>query len=229
MNLLAIDTSTEACSVALAVESNNVISRFEVAPRQHTRLLPEMLASVIEEANIAKNELTHVAYGNGPGAFTGVRIAASMAQGISVGLGIPLIPVSTLQSLAQTCFDTMPTDHVLTALDARMGEIYWAGYKKLENGSLEISYPEAINRIEDISINNPEIATGVGHGWLLLDNTLASHDISIHTELLPRAESMISIIQNKKAINQSIETLMPGEQVSINYLRNNVAAKPKPR
>ncbi len=105
MNILALDSSTEACSAALLREDGEVFARFEIAPRQHTRLLPQMMNQVLGESGVEKSLLTHCAFANGPGAFTGIRIAAAQAQGIGIGLGIPLLPVSTLATLAQVSLD----------------------------------------------------------------------------------------------------------------------------
>ena len=100
-NILAIETSTEACSVALLTDKDQLFSEFALTPRQHTQYLPRMMDSVLVQAGLFKKDLTHIAYASGPGAFTGVRIAASTAQGISIGLNIPLVAISTLAILAQ--------------------------------------------------------------------------------------------------------------------------------
>jgi len=142
VNILAIDSATEACSVALLREDGKVFGEFEIAPRGHNRLLPEMMRRVLSQAALKKSMLSHCAFSNGPGAFTGIRIAAAQAQGIGVGLNIPLIPVSTLAVLAQTSFDRYPHNSVLVALDARMQEIYWALYRRDQRGCACLSGSE---------------------------------------------------------------------------------------
>ena len=93
VNILAIDSATEACSVALLREDGQVFGEFEIAPRGHNRLLLEMMRRVLSQAAVNKSMLSHCAFSNGPGAFTGIRIATAQAQGIGIGLNIPLIPV----------------------------------------------------------------------------------------------------------------------------------------
>ena len=145
MNILALDSATEACSVALLREDGERFGEFEVAPRQHMRLLPEMMRRVLAESAVTKSMLSHCAFSNGPGAFTGIRIGAALAQGIGGGLDIPLLPISTLAVLAQTCFDHHPYNNSLVALDARMQEIYWAIYHRDESGCASLNGSEQLS------------------------------------------------------------------------------------
>ena len=145
MNILAIDSATEACSVALLREDGERFGEFDIAPREHTRLLPEMMRRVLAESAVSKSMLSHCAFSNGPGAFTGIRIGAAQAQGIGVGLKIPLLPISTLAVLAQTCFDRHHYNNALVALDARMQEIYWAIYQRDENGCASLNGREQLS------------------------------------------------------------------------------------
>jgi len=121
VNILAIDSSTEACSAALLREDGEVFACFEIAPRQHTRLLPQMMNQVLSESAVEKSRLTHCAFANGPGAFTGIRIAAAQAQGIGIGLGIPLLPISTLATLAQVSLDRYAYANTLADLESGAG------------------------------------------------------------------------------------------------------------
>ena len=116
MKLLAFETATEACSVALWIDGD-VRERFEIAPRRHAGLALPWADALLAEAGVAKSQLDAIAVGRGPGAFTGVRLAIAIAQGIALALDRPVVPVSTLAALAMRA----PGDRILSAIDARMG------------------------------------------------------------------------------------------------------------
>ena len=115
MILLALETATEACSAALAIDGD-ICERFEVAPRGHSQLILPMVDELMAEADIAIEQVDAIAFGRGPGAFTGLRIAVGVTQGIAFGADLPVVPVSSLAGLAQGCV----SDSVLAAIDARM-------------------------------------------------------------------------------------------------------------
>jgi tRNA threonylcarbamoyladenosine biosynthesis protein TsaB len=218
VNLLAIDTSTEACSAALLREDGAIFDSFEIAPRRHARLLPAMMARVIEAAGLAKTDISHCAFSNGPGAFTGVRIAAAQAQGIGIALGIPLLPVSTLAVLAQVALERHDCDRPLAALDARMDEIYWAVYERDAAGLARLCGRERLDRAVDIEID--DVADfGIGHGWVEALRARAGFEVS--PRLFPHAASLARLAEPAARNGQGIEAAA----VSINYLRNRVAEK----
>lgn len=123
LKLLAVETSTEACSVALWIDGQ-VIERFEIAPRRHTELVLPWAGELLAEAGIRKSELDAIAVGRGPGAFTGVRLAVALVQGMALGLDKPVLPVSTLAALALQALPGANGRSILAAIDARMGELY---------------------------------------------------------------------------------------------------------
>ena len=219
MNLLAIDTSTEACSAALLRSDGARFGRFEIAPRQHNRLLPQMIDALLDEAALVRGRIDYCAFANGPGAFTGIRIAAAQAQGIGLGLGIPLIPVSTLALLAQTCFDRADAGRVLVALDARMNEVYWAVYRRNDAGLAELVGAEHIGGVDTVEIP-AGVDAGAGHGWLQALRERV--DFPVALDLLPDASSMLALAR------QRIDTgdCLSADRIEINYLRNQVADKP---
>ena len=222
VNLLALDTSTEACSVALMRADGQVFSRFQVAPRKHNELLPQMMDQVIEEAAISRTDLTHCAFANGPGAFTGIRIAAAQAQGVGMGLNIPLVRISTLAVLAQAGLDSMDKDTVLVALDARMNEIYWAVYRRDDKGIARLRGLERLDSIESVGTDD-HIDCGVGHGWL--ESLRQTVDYPVDAELLPSALALLPLAHDAIASGH----VVPAEQAEINYLRMQVAEKPAAR
>ncbi len=223
MNILAIDTSTEACSAALLREDGKLFSEFEVAPRQHTRLLPKMMDSVLTLAQCSKSSINYCAFANGPGSFTGIRIAASTAQGIGLALNIPLIPISTLATLAQVSLNKQGGESVLVALDARMGEVYWAEYRRQDNGLASLVGTENLDKINDVVIDK-SIDHGAGHGWLVGRGVWQQGpSMVVDAELLPEARALIKLAEQAAKNRQACAA----DKISISYLRNQVAEKSK--
>ncbi|MGB5065729.1 MAG: tRNA (adenosine(37)-N6)-threonylcarbamoyltransferase complex dimerization subunit type 1 TsaB, partial [Candidatus Competibacter sp.] len=127
MKLLALDTATDACSAAVWVDGV-VHERYELAPRRHAALILPMIEAVLAEAGLRPAQLDAVAFGRGPGAFTGVRIAVGIAQGIAFAADLPVVPVSTLAALALGVGRETGHARLAVALDARMSEVYWGTY-----------------------------------------------------------------------------------------------------
>jgi tRNA threonylcarbamoyladenosine biosynthesis protein TsaB len=120
--ILAVDTATEACSAALYIDGE-IEQKFELAPREHTQFILQMIESLLVEADLKMNQLDALAFGRGPGSFTGVRIATGVVQGIGFAADLPVVPISTLASIAQVMQDDHGADKVLYAIDARMGGV----------------------------------------------------------------------------------------------------------
>ena len=218
MNILAIDSATEACSAALLREDGAVFAEFEIAPRQHASLVPEMIQRILADAGLSRAQLSYCAFSNGPGAFTGIRIAAAQAQGIGIGLGIPLVPVSTLAVLAQTCFDRYEHRSTLAALDARMQEIYWARYMRDDCGCAQLVGAERLGSAAQL-LDEAPADSGVGHGWL--EELRAQVTQPIDAQMLPDARSLLRLAE--RAI--SLDGACGAGDIKINYLRNRVAEK----
>src|SRR5210317_1382780 len=127
--ILALETATEACSVAVLAGSA-MYRRFEVRPRAHLRLLLPMVESVLTEAELDLGDLDAIAFGCGPGGFTGLRIAAGAAQGLALGARLPVIPVSNLAALAASTMRDTTARKVIVCQDARMGEVYWGTFDR---------------------------------------------------------------------------------------------------
>jgi tRNA threonylcarbamoyladenosine biosynthesis protein TsaB len=216
MKLLAFETATEACSVALFVDGV-VRERFELAPRRHAELALPWAEQLLAEAGIARSQLDAVAAGRGPGAFTGVRLAISIAQGIALALDRPVVPVSTLATLAM-----QSEGDVIAAIDARMGEVYLGAFRRVGE-DLQALAPETVVKPADATI--PE-----GAGWHGIGTGFAAADSALRTRLqaqlgavdaaaLPHAADVARLAALAYARG---EALAP-ERVEPAYLRNHVA------
>lgn len=172
--VLALDASSSACSAALlrrGAEGDELLSRYALTPREHTRRLMPMIDEVLAEAGVAPAQLDAVAYGHGPGSFTGLRIAAGVAQGLAYGLERPLVGVSTLKALALGGFLRHRFRYVFTTLDARMGEVYAAAWR-IENERPVALMDEAVLPPERLQLpreHEDHDWVGLGSGWGLWD------------------------------------------------------------
>jgi tRNA threonylcarbamoyladenosine biosynthesis protein TsaB len=165
MNILALETSTEACSVAI-LNTHGICEVHELAPRQHTDLLFTMVERVLAEAGITRHALDLIAFGQGPGAFTGVRVAAAVAQGIALARDLPLAPISTLAALAVGGARLHGGRQVLAALDARRDEIYLAALRFSDDDDLgELVIADCVIAPEAVTVATPAMWLAVGNGW----------------------------------------------------------------
>ncbi len=162
MKLLAIDTSTENCSLALWLEGET-LSREVLAGQRHSELVLPMLAELLGEAGIALAALDGIAFGEGPGSFTGLRIACGVAQGLGFGAGLPVLGIGTLLALAEAA----PNDRVLACLDARLGEIYHAAYER-RDGAWRTVHGPSLGKAQDA----PPVA---GSGWMGVGSGFAAY------------------------------------------------------
>lgn len=223
MKLLALETATEACSVALWLDGE-VVERFQIAPRRHAELSLPWAGQLLAEAGIARSQLDAIAVGRGPGAFTGVRLAIALAQGIALALDRPLLPVSTLGALAMRSAG----ERVLAAIDARMGEVYVAAYQR-RAGALEACDEERVLAPIELALPGTDTCDGhhdwhgVGTGFDAVEGALRQHLAtrlaSIAAQELPHAADVARL---GAAAFARGEALAP-ERVEPAYLRNNVA------
>jgi tRNA threonylcarbamoyladenosine biosynthesis protein TsaB len=188
MNLLALETATDCCSVALLTDAG-VLEDHRLAPRQHAALILPMIECLLAQAGLTRQALDVIAFGRGPGAFTGLRIAAGVAQGLALGLDRPVVPVSTLAALAQAG----GADRALAALDARLGEIYFGYYTRGADGLVladaadGLAPPEAVR----LPLDPAWRGVGVGPGWCAYGEVLRArlgHCIdAVNADVQPRA------------------------------------------
>ncbi len=219
MKLLAIETATEFCSVALLCDGQ-LISRGELAPRRHAELLLPMCDEVLAEAGVTRNQLDAIAVGRGPGAFTGVRLAISAAQGIALGINRPIVAVSSLAALALNAPDNgAPT---FAIIDARMGEIYAGCFVRDQHWLLRPTSPESVGPAEHLEL--PVAAANfVGTGWETYQSVLTArlHSPPLYGDgsFFPRAELIARLAQPMFAAGMAVD---PAD-VRPTYLRDNVA------
>ena len=221
MNLLALETSTEACSVAL-VHGDRLIERFEVAPRRHAELALPWADAVLAEAGLARGVLDAIAVGRGPGAFTGVRLGVSLAQGMALALGVPAVGLSTLAALAMRA-PAGEGERVMAAIDARMGEVYWCLYE-MRDGEPQALCPEQVSRPEALDTDgNRDGWHGVGTGFGAQEGALAKRfGARLHTLDVTALPHAVDIARLGVAAIARGEAVAP-ERLEPAYLRNQVA------
>ncbi len=219
--LLAIDTAMEACSAALIID-DEVFARSIVEPRAHARLVLAMVRELLDDAGLALEDLDTLAFGRGPGAFTGVRIAAGVVQGLALGSGLSVIPVSNLQALAQAAMRNHDWQRVLVCTDARMGEVYFGAFVREENGSPVLMGTERICAPENVIIPDIHGWCGVGSGWQaypMIREQWTSQILNVDTALLSTAEDIATL-----AVNGRESAVDAAEALPV-YLRDKVAWK----
>jgi len=236
MKILALDTATEACSAALCIEgelaNNGITTKYQLAPREHSRLILQMIDELLSQAGVTVSELDAIAFGRGPGSFMGLRIAAGVVQGIAFAHDIPVIPVSTLKAIAQRAYELTESENVLAAIDARMDEVYWAKYtltgqQWVLDGEEQVISPDKLHLAETLAGQDNKWV-GAGTGWAsYADRLLPDSGFSLLARLedcFPSAEVIAKLaIDELKAGN----TVPAAEAIPV-YLRNDVAKKPKP-
>lgn len=171
MNLLAIETATESCSAALYA-GERLLQRSELAPRRHAERLLPMCDELLAEAGLRRADLDAVAVGCGPGAFTGVRLAVSAAQGIALALDLPVVPVSSLAALALQAPDN--DADVLAVIDARMSEIYAGTFRRDDDGLVVATGAESVGTAAALSLPSAPAWNVIGSGWGSYGGTLAA-------------------------------------------------------
>jgi tRNA threonylcarbamoyladenosine biosynthesis protein TsaB len=226
VNLLAIDASTEACSVALLF-NGQLFKRFELCPQSHSQLLLPMVDAVLKEASCTLHQLDGLVYGQGPGSFTGVRIGIGVAQGLGFAANLAMVGVSTLQTMAQIAFEKHNQTQVIAAIDARMDEVYNGYYQVDKQGIMQAVISETVlsprivkqHIIEQTPLNG--LVYGVGTGWQAyqteLNNLIENHsNIDI---LYPHASAMLTLAKSKFIQGKTVKA----ENAQPVYVRDTVS------
>lgn len=224
--ILAIETATSSCSVALCVNGQTG-ERSEIGNNVHSQVLLTMINELCEELSVTPDQFDAVAVGQGPGSFTGLRIGVGVGQGIAYGADCPMIGVSSLDALAM---QSAVTGHVIAAIDARMGELYWCEYRLTGRHA-----NRQLSRIGSLSVSPPaelSVSAGaafVGTAWEEYSGDFSAAFLSSITRLehvvYPAASTLLELALQKYRIK---DWLAAAEFKPI-YVRDNVAKKAKPK
>jgi tRNA threonylcarbamoyladenosine biosynthesis protein TsaB len=219
MKILAVDTATERCSVALLLDGR-LIERVQETPRGHADLVLPMVQSVLQEAGVKLSHLDGLAYGRGPGAFTGVRIAVGVAQGLAFGAALLTVGVSDLAAVAQQI--ARPDQRILVCMDARMGEVYWSVFERRGDAALVV--PAAEERVDPpqaVVVGGVAVCAGTGFRAY---PQLVSAGAAVHDSLLPRAREIALLAEPEFAAGRGL----PAAQAEPVYLRDQVTFVKRP-
>ena len=198
MKLLALDTSTEACSVALQYDGQQ-LTLDEVCPQQHSKRILPMVQQLLAESGLGLNQLDGIVFGRGPGSFTGVRIGVGVTQGLAFGADLPVFGVSTLQAMAQAAVRLHQAKQVIAAIDARMAEVYLALYQQGTDGLMQPVCDELACKPADLpALTLAGDIWAVGTGLVTYRDAFlqwaAATQLSISEQvLLPSAQDMLTL------------------------------------
>jgi len=228
VRILALDTATENCSVALLI-GGRLIAREQLLEHGHAEHILPMADELLREADVSLGALSAIAFGRGPGSFTGVRLAASVTQGLAFGAGLPVVPISDLRALAQRVMELdAAVTRVLVCNDARMHEVYWGCFERPASGGFAAA-------VQDEQVGKPAAVTlpgswsgthgavhAAGSGFAAypeLRSALGAHLDRVHDGLLPRAAEIARLAGPEVASGR----VLPAEQALPVYLRDDVA------
>ena len=223
MKLLAIDTSSDACSVAVQV-GEDILEKHVIEPREHTKILVPMIEQLLQDAGVALSGLDAVILGNGPGSFIGMRIETSVAQGICHGAGLQIVPVSSLAALAAEVIAKHDAEKVLVAQDARMHEVYLGRFHADAERLPAADDEEVICQIGPLMVP-PGNYLAAGAGWLKYPELLAQNGnpiTAIADLVYPRAHYLLQLGARSKLAGRAVP---PGAVVPA-YIRSKVAEIP---
>ena len=227
--ILALDTATEACSAALLVDGE-LLERYQVAPREHTSLLLPMVDELLAEAGLEVGQLDAIAFGRGPGSFTGLRIAAGLTQGLALGADLPVLPVSDLAALALQAHQRMGWSELMVCQDARLQEFFVGAFRMDEEvgetSPVEL-WPEALVDAGDLIVKAAKFQRVVGSGWTTPGGQQARRaGMQVESGIqFPRAGDIARLGALALARGEGL----PAQMALPVYLRDQVAQKPGPR
>ncbi|AWW34671.1 tRNA (adenosine(37)-N6)-threonylcarbamoyltransferase complex dimerization subunit type 1 TsaB [Mannheimia varigena] len=217
--ILALDTATEACSVAL-LHNGKISTLDEISPRSHTQRILPMVDELLTQANIQIKDVNYLVFGRGPGSFTGVRVGVSVAQGLAMGANLPVVAVSNLKAMAEEAYQKLGAEKVIALIDARMNEVYFAQFERNGEQWNEVVVEQVCSPEKAISqFQVSENVVVVGTGWAAYSQFSEQNLPLVVSEItLPSAEYMLSIAE-VEIQNSNTQSALEIEPV---YLRNEV-------
>ena len=224
--ILALDTATEACSAAL-LHQDHINFEDELSPRTHTQRILPMVDGLLKNANLSIKEVDYLAFGRGPGSFTGVRVGVGVAQGLALGAELKVVPISNLTTMAEQAYQELGATEVIALIDARMNEVYFSQLVRTENGWIEkvkerVCSPEGA--LVQFQLDTDKI-TVVGTGWAAYPQFSEQNlPLAISEITLPSAKYMLALAEQEiaKGNVKSVDEIEPV------YLRNEVTWKKLP-
>ena len=220
MRLLALDTSTESCSVALLLDGE-VRLRAVMTERSHAELVLPMIEALLADAQLGLADLDGLAFGRGPGAFTGLRIASGVVQGLAYGANLPVAPVSSLAAVAELV-PAAAGEHVLACNDARMGEVYWGIYRREPDGAIAALTQESVSAPDRVAADSPPARHAAGNAlarYPELRERLVAAGLQVHDDVFPRADAVARLGARMLAAGLGV----PAGRALPVYVRDDVA------
>lgn len=218
--ILALDTSLSICTAAL-LDGTQITEQFEPAAQQHGEFILQFIQSLLQTAKLSFSDLDALAVTIGPGSFTGVRLAASIAQAIAYAHSLPVVLISTLQAMAQTAYHRLRQIKILACLDARMQEVYWSGYELNAEGIMVATIAEQLSLPNQAPAPNDTGWYGIGDGWKAYDEVLQNRfsyylrGYNSNNEIDGKILAQLGQYFFQKGITVTAENVIP------NYLRND--------
>jgi tRNA threonylcarbamoyladenosine biosynthesis protein TsaB len=228
MKLLALDTATEACSAALLID-DVVRSEYEVVDRRHNEIILPMVERLLALAETKLADLDAIAFGRGPGSFTGVRIATGITQGLAMGADKPVVPVSNLAAVAAGAIAKQDCDKVLVCMDARMDEVYCGAYERDGKYAVTLAGTEAVLPPSAVHEHVKNVVTadgwiGSGTGWRRYPNLNQGFEFELPDDEPDRLPHAADIVMLAKFLFARLEYVDPADALPV-YLRDQVAHK----
>lgn len=223
--ILALDTSTEACSTALLLPNGDIEESFQIAPKQHAELILPMIDKLMTKEGISFNHLDAIAFGQGPGSFIGLRVAACVAQGIAFATQKPVIPISSLQALAQIGHWETKASHIIAGWDARLKAVYWGAYMIQDSKIMQTIVSDCIQVPCDIVLPTGDWLA-VGNAWEIYHTQITDVRFKTHCDIwnkaaYPHARALAYIAKHHFLAGKTY----PPEAAQPFYVRNEVAKK----